>query len=216
VAGLRAGVEHIDTETRIAEADTAAHRTYYTAAALLWRDTFDRTAFPTRGISVRLRSVVGNDRLGGHTSFVQHLLDVEQLVPLSRRTVLRLRGIAGGGSGGDLPLHRRFFLGGVHPSPAFPETQPIFWGLEPQERSGTAVQLARVSLQRELLGDVFATVGVNVGNAFERWTPSEFEYIAGWGASLGLATPIGPVEATVSGRTLGEWPTFSLSIGPAF
>lgn len=216
VAGLRASVEYSDTETRIAAADTAAHRTYYTGAALLWRDTFDRTAFPTRGISLRLRSVVGNDRLGGKTSFVQHLLDVEQLVPLSRRTVLRLRGIAGGGSGDDLPLHRRFFLGGVHHSPAFPETQPIFWGLEPQERHGAAVHVARVSLQREILRDVFATVGVNVGNAFERWAPNEFAYIAGWGASLGLATPIGPIEATVSGRNLGDWPTFSLNIGPAF
>jgi NTE family protein len=216
VAGLRAGIEYVDTETRIAEADTAAHRTYYTGSAILWRDTFDRTAFPTRGISLRWRSVVGNDRLGGNTSFVQHLLDVEQLVALSRRTVLRVRAIAGGGTGDDLPLHRHFFLGGVHLSPAFPETQPTFWGLEPQERAGTAVHVARVALQREILRDLFATIGVNVGNAFARWAPSEFEYIAGWGASLGLATPIGPIEATVSGRNFGEWPIFSLNIGPAF
>ncbi|MGQ0714651.1 MAG: patatin-like phospholipase family protein [Gemmatimonadaceae bacterium] len=216
VAGLRIGVENIDAETRIAESDTAQHRTYYTAAALLWRDTFDRTAFPTRGIALRARSVIGNDRLGGSTSFVQHLLDVEQIVPLTRRTVLRLHAIAGGGTGADLPLHRQFFLGGTHLSPAFPETQPIFWGLEPQERPGAAVHVARISLQREILRDVYATVGVNAGNAFARWVPRDFSYILGWAASLGMATPIGPLEAMVSGRNLGEWPAFSVSVGPSF
>jgi NTE family protein len=216
VAGVRVGVEYVDADFRIAESDTAQKRTYYTAAAQLWRDTFDRSVFPTRGISVRLRSEVGEHSLGGTTSFTQHVLDLEQILPLTRATVLRVRAIAGATHGDDIPVHRAFFLGGALPSPAFPETQPIFWGLKPQERTGRAVQVFRVSAQREILSDVYGTIGVNVGNALERWRFRSADYIAGWGASLGMETPIGPIELTASGRRLDHWPRLSVSLGPLF
>jgi NTE family protein len=216
VAGVRAGAEYVNADFRIADSDTAQKRTYYTAGALLWRDTFDRSVFPTRGISVRLRSEVGNDRLGGRRSFAQHMLDVEQILGLTRTTVIRLRAIAGASRGDDLPIHRVFFLGGTLPSPSFPETQPIFWGLKPQERTGRAVQVFRLSAQKEILSDVYGTIGVNVGNAFERWRFRSVDYIGGWGASLGVATPIGPVELTASGRRLDRWPRLSVSLGPLF
>ncbi len=216
VAGVRMGVEYIDADFRIADSDTAQKRSYYTAAAQLWRDTFDRSVFPTRGISIRIRSEVGNHRLGGRNSFTQHVADVEQILGLTRSTVLRLRAIAGSARGSDLPVHRVFSLGGTIPSPAFPETQPIFWGLKPNERAGRAVQLIRVSVQREIFNDVYGTIGVNVGNALERWRVRADDYIAGWGASLGMSTPIGPIELTASGRHLHHWPRLSVSLGPLF
>jgi outer membrane protein assembly factor BamA len=216
VAGIRGGVEYVDADFRIADSDTAQKRTYVTAAAQLWRDTFDRSVFPTRGVSVRLRSEVGYHQLGSKRSFLQHLLDIEQILPLARTTVLRVRGIAGAAQGNDLPVHRMFFLGGALPSPAFSETQPIFWGLKPHERTGKAVQVLRVSAQKEILTDVYGTIGVNVGNAFDRWALGAHDYIAGWGASLGMATPIGPIELTASGRRLDRWPRLSVSLGPLF
>lgn len=216
VVGVRGGLEYIDADFRIADSDTAQKRTYYTAAALLWRDTFDRSVFPTRGISLRLRSELGNNHLEGRNSFTQHIGDVEQILPLPWATVLRLRAIAGVARGTDLPVHRMFFLGGVLPSPAFPETQPIFWGLKPNERSGRAVQVIRASLQKEIVNEVYGTVGVNVGNALDRWRIRSSDYIAGWGVSLGMATPIGPVELTASGRRLDNWPRLSVSLGPLF
>jgi outer membrane translocation and assembly module TamA len=109
-----------------------------------------------------------------------------------------------------------FFLGGTLPSPAFPETQPIFWGLKPNERSGRAVQVVRVSVQREILSDVYGIAGVNVGSALDRWRIRSSDYIAGWGASLGMVTPIGPIELTASGRRLDHWPRLSVSLGPLF
>jgi hypothetical protein len=130
--------------------------------------------------------------------------------------VLRLRAIAGVSRGSDLPVHRVFFLGGTIPSPAFPETQPIFWGLKPNERSGRAVQVLRVSLQKEIVNEVYGTVGFNVGNTLDRWRIRSSDHIAGWGASLGMATPIGPVELTASGRRLDDWPRLSVSLGPLF
>ncbi|HET6702350.1 MAG TPA: hypothetical protein VFH14_11125, partial [Gemmatimonadaceae bacterium] len=162
------------------------------------------------------RSEVGNHRLGGRNSVTQHVADVEQILGLTRSTVLRLRAIAGSARGSDLPIHRVFFLGGTIPSPAFPETQPVFWGLKPNERAGRAVQLIRVSAQREILDEVYGTIGVNVGNALERWRVRADDYIAGWGASLGMATPIGPIELTASGRRLDHWPRLSVSLGPLF
>jgi len=216
VVGVRGGLEYIDADFRIAESDTAQKRAYYTAAAQLWRDTFDRSFFPTRGISVRLRSEVGNNRLGGRNSFTQHIGDVEQILPLPWSSVLRLRAIAGVARGADLPVHRVFFLGGTIPSPAFPETQPIFWGLKPNERSGRAVQVVRASVQKEIVNEVYGTVGLNVGTTLERWRIRSSDYIAGWGASLGMATPIGPIELTASGRRLDDWPRLSVSLGPLF
>jgi NTE family protein len=216
VAGVRAGVEYIDADFRIAASDTALKRAYYTAAALLWRDSFDRSVFPTRGISVRLRSEVADNQLGGRTSFTQHVFDVEQILGLTPTMVLRVRAIAGASHGRDLPVHRQFFLGGTLPSPAFPETQPIFWGLKPQERTGRAVQVVRVAAQKEIFSDVYGTVGVNVGNALDSWRLRFAGYVAGWGASLGMATPIGPVELTASGRRLDRWPRVSVSLGPLF
>jgi outer membrane protein assembly factor BamA len=216
VAGVRAGAEYVDADFRIADVDTAQKRTYFTAGALLWRDTFDRTVFPTRGLSMRLRSEVGYHRLGDSRSFTQHVLDIEQILPLTRTAVVRVRGIAGAARGNDFPVHRLFFLGGSLPSPAFPETQPIFWGLKPQERTGKGVQVVRVSVQKEILSELYGTIGVNVGNAFDRWEFPSSDYIAGWGASLGMATPIGPAELTVSGRRLGQLPRLSVSLGPLF
>jgi NTE family protein len=216
VIGVRAGLEYIDADFRVAASDTAQKRTYYTAAAQVWRDTFDRSVFPTRGISLRLRSELGNNHLGGRNSFTQHTDDVEQLLRLPWTTVLRLRAIAGVSRGSDLPVHRVFFLGGTIPSPAFPETQPIFWGLKPNERSGRAVQVLRVSLQKEIVNEVYGTVGFNVGNTLDRWRIRSSDHIAGWGASLGMATPIGPVELTASGRRLDDWPRLSVSLGPLF
>jgi NTE family protein len=216
VAGIRGGVEYVDADFRIAESDTAQKRAYVTAGAQLWRDTFDRSVFPTRGLSARLRSDVGYHRLGRTRSFTQHLLDVEQVLPLTRKTVIRVRGLAGAAHGDDLPVYRVFFLGGTVPSPAFTETQPVFWGLKPHERSGKAVQVLRVSAQSEILSDLYGTIGVNVGNAYDRWTFSSRDYIAGWGASLGMATPIGPVELTASGRRIDQWPRLSVSLGPLF
>lgn len=216
VVGVRGGLEYVDADFRVADADTAHTRTYYIAAAQLWRDTFDRSFFPSRGILLRLRSELGNNRLGGRNSFTQHVGDVEQILPLPWATVLRLRAVAGVARGSDLPIHRVFFLGGTLPSPAFPETQPFFWGLKPGERSGRAVQLIRASLQKEIVNEVYGTVGANVGTALERWRVRSSDYIAGWGASLGMATPIGPVELTASGRRLDDWPRLSVSLGPLF
>ena len=216
VAGVRGGVEYVDADFRIAALDSSQKQTYYTVAALLWRDTFDRSVFPTRGLSMRLRSELGSRRLDGRRSFTQHMIDIEQILPVTRSMALRVRAVAGGTHGSDLPVHRQFFLGGTLPSPAFPETQPIFWGLKPQERSGKSVRVARVSVQSRILSDVYATLGVNAGNAVDAWTGEASDYIVGWGAALGMATPIGPVELTVHGRKLDRWPRLSVTLGPLF
>jgi NTE family protein len=211
VVGARGSIEYVDADFRIAALDSSQKQAYYTAAALLWRDTFDRSVFPTRGFSMRARSELGTRRLDGRRSFTQHMIDVERILPITRSTALRVRAIAGTTQGNDVPVHRRFFLGGTLPSPAFPETQPMFWGLKPQERTGRTVHVARVSVQRRLLSDLYATLGVNVGT-----TGEASDHLAGWGAALGMATPIGPVELTVHGRKLDRWPRLSVSLGPLF
>jgi outer membrane protein assembly factor BamA len=216
VAGVRGGVEYVDADFRIAALDSSQKQTYYTAAALLWRDTFDRSVFSTRGLSMHLRGEIGSRGFDTRRSFTQYMFDIEQIFPITRSMALRLRALTGGTRGHDLPVHRQFFLGGTLPSPAFPETQPIFWGLKPQERTGRSVRVARVSVQTRILSDVYATLGANAGNALDEWKGDASDYITGWGAALGMMTPIGPVELTVHGRKLDRWPRLSLTLGPLF
>ena len=78
------------------------------------------------------------------------------------------------------------------------------------------MQVVRLSLQSEIRNNLYATLGANAGNTFEHWTWSSSDYLAGLAASLGMATPIGPVEVTATGRRLDQWPRLSVSLGPLF
>lgn len=214
--GIRIGIEHVDRRTAIAEIDTARTATYLTLGGLAYHNRFDRRSFPRSGLGFRLQADVGDHRLGGDASYALFVGDVSRVLPLGPRTSVHARATVGGAIGDDVPLHRRFHLGGAYASPVFSETQPPFWGLKPQERSGDFVQAFRLALQREVRPDIYLTAGVNVGNAFEDWTIRPADYLFGWGLALGISTLIGPVEVTVHGERFDEQPHVDLNIGLAF
>jgi NTE family protein len=216
VGGARLGVERVDARPALPPVDAAERTTHVTLDALVLRNTMDHRGFPTRGALLRVRSGWSQGVFEGDGSFAQHLLDVERIFPVGSTTVLRARGVIGASIGSGAPTHRHFYLGGSYPSAVLGETQPPFWGLRPQERSGDAVQMFRLSLQKEVATGVFATGGVNAGNTFSEWEVRPEDYLVGWGASLGASSPLGPVEVTVHGRSLGERPRLDVNIGLVF
>lgn len=216
VATLRLGAERVELRTSIAAQDTAADATYASLTGVVLRNTFDRRAYPTRGIAVRLQGGAGDDRLGGRPGYTHYLADVEQLLPLSATTVVRAQAVAGAATGGDLPVHLHFFLGGAYPSAVYGETQPRFWGLRPQERAGRAVQVLRLALQQEVRSGFFATAGVNAGATSDEWSVRPRDYLVGWALTLGATTPVGPIELTLHDRFAERTPLLDLSIGYAF
>ena len=216
VGGVRLGVERVDARRTLPPVDPVESATHLTLGALLLRNTMDHRGFPTRGVLLRARSDWSHGLRGGDGSFAQHLLDVERIVPLGTTTVLRARAVIGGSTGSVVPAHRRFYLGGAYPSAVLGETQPPFWGLRPQESSGGSVQMFRLAVQKEVTTGVFASGGVNAGNTFPEWEVRPEDYLVGWGASVGVSTPVGPVEVTAHGRSLGERPRLDLNLGLVF
>ena len=141
--------------------------------------------------------------------------DLEIALPIHDRVSLRLGGYVGNAGGSDLPLHRRFYMGGVVPSAVFGPTHPGFLGLGPQERSGRAAQILRGAVQYAYREGRYLMVGIDAGGAGESWRFDRDDYTVGWGASLGLASIVGPVILTVHGRSLSD-AGISFRVGRAF
>ncbi len=216
VAGIRLSAERAAVGTVISPSDTSRTVSFWSVTGRILRDTFDRSAFPTRGLSLLLSSEWADRSMGSGASFRLHVGRVEQLLPLGERTTLRVGVMAGYAEGDDLPLHRLFFLGGVYPSGVLGETQPAFPGLKPQERRGHAVQVATLGVQRRLGAQVFITAGLHAGNTFDTWRVAPEDYLRGWSLALGALTPLGPVEATLAGREGGGAPSVSVNLGFSF
>jgi hypothetical protein len=216
VAGLRLGLERANSSTTIAAEEVKEHNTQLSLRGVLYRNTLDERSYPSRGMALQILSEWATDRLKGGSGYRLSLVRLEKAFPLTPRTTLRVGATVGGAAGEGLPVHHMFFLGGAYPSAVFGETQPAFWGLKLQERWGRAVQVFRLSLRREIRDRIYATAGINAGNAFPTWEFSPKDYTVGWGLSLGAGTPIGPVEATLHGRSLAEWPMLDLNVGFLF
>lgn len=216
LGGLQLRVEHADAGTVIAPTETSRSTTSAIASLVLWSDTFDRTVHPRRGTSVLVRGDWATRLFAGEEGFRQAILRLERVTPIHGPLSGRLLAMVGVTPGGDVPVHRRFFLGGAYPSSVLPETQPAFWGLAPQQRTGRALHLIQASIQFVLQSGAVVAAGANVGGTAEslRWAPGDHD--RGYGLMLGLPTLAGPVEVTLSGRSAGELPALAFSLGHRF
>ncbi len=163
------------------------------------RETYDRTDFPRRGGRVHLRSELGISTLAPGGAFSHHVLDLDRRFSLHARWTALLGTHLGYAAGRDLPGHRRFFLGGDHPSPIYPTTQPTFAGLEQQALSGAAVQVFRAGMQFEVIAGRFLTLELDAGTVAEDWHVDVDAFRVGWGLTAGTTSILGPLSATLSG-----------------
>ncbi len=218
VAGRTGGVGvHVKAEdargtSEIAALDSSSHRTYAAAAALLWWDDLNRSAFPTRGTALRSRY----ERGAGAGSFTRWFVTGNGVAPLTARLSLGARIAAGAASRDDaLPLHYRFFLGSLTPSAVLAESQVAFAGLRVQERQGFAVAVGGASLQWEAVPNVFVTARADVGNIGPTFGDALASRVLGAALSLGSRTLVGPVELRLHGRSPSET-RLEFSVGHQF
>jgi len=185
-------------------------------AAVLDHETLDRIDFPRSGAEATGRLEWGVSDLTDAGWFSTTVVEGHAYVPLAGRLTLDVGAVAGYARGADLPAHRRFYLGGTHRSAVFRASHPLFQGLESQEHSGRAVQVARGGLRWEIVPDVFVRGGVDLGAVRDRWEFPMATPMTGWALSLGAATLIGPVVLDVSKLWADRDPRVSISVGRSF
>jgi len=186
-------------------------------AAVLHHETLDRIDFPRSGADITSRFEWGGTDITGDERFTHTMVDARFFVPLHSRVTLDLGAWVGYQSGGDLPPHRRFFLGGAHPSAVFATTHATFQGLPQQEHSGTAVQVARVGLRWRVGGNSFLRTGTDVGGVRDAWQFPMERPMTAWALSAGTGTLVGPIEVDLA-KVWGDRhdPRLSVSVGRRF
>lgn len=202
--------------TSVAVTDSTERLWLGSVAAVARRDSYDQTDFPRRGGSVYARSEVGMTSVGSGGSFAQHVLTVRHLVPVAPGAALDLGFFVGRGTGTDLPFYRHFYVGGVHESAVFRETQPTFFGLRNQELEGRAAHVLRLGVQWEVRRDRLLTVSANGGGVGATLGETADDYFLGWAVSAGARTMVGPVALTLSGGSGAQRARLSFSIGRRF
>jgi hypothetical protein len=128
--------------------------------------------------------------------------------------------VAGTTSGDVVPGHYQFILGGVDIPSLLLEretSKTSFLGLRSQQLLGEHLQFAQVGVQFELTRRMFGILRANAGNTFDEWEVdfSDDRFESGVGATLGLTTPIGPVELTGAYGSIDEFQSY-LSVGLKF
>jgi NTE family protein len=216
IVGLELTAEGI--RRRVIEDGREARRVdpLVTVGAVVRGDTFDRESFPHRGSSLALRADVAAPELGSDFDFTQFVGDVQAALPLAARWTARARIYLAHTNGPSVPLHRMIRLGGALSSAVLPLTNVPLFGVPRQSLSGTSAQLVSLALQWEFAPDWFGTVTAGAGDAREEWVVEPSEWTGGWGLGLGTRTPIGPVEALLSGRDRLEGLRFTVNVGYAF
>ena len=195
--GLQVKGEDARASASIGAVDSSQHRTFGSAAALLWWDDMNRPAFASRGTALRARY---ERAAGGGTPFSRWLAAGAAAAPLSRRLSVAARLTAGASSrDSTIPLHYRFFLGSLTPSAVLVEAQVPFPGLKVQERSGFAVAVAGASLQWEAVPNLFLALRADVGAVGSSLGDAIESRVLGAGLSVGTHTLAGPVELRVHG-----------------
>lgn len=219
ISGLQLAVEHGRSGADIVATPVrAVSQRYATLSALTWTDTYDRAAFPTRGMSIFAQGEVAERAIGSGATFHRLVFDSELRLPLHPRTSAFVHVTAGAAGGVDLPLYDLFFLGGISPSAVLPARQFTFPGLDDEELRGRAIQLGAIGVQQSLTRSVFLTATGTAGKAFDQWPAGVrlSRYRGSASVSLGYATPIGPASLTVASGRLGERPRVGAEIGFRF
>lgn len=186
-------------------------------ARLSYND-INRSYFPTRGQRFSVKAETSSERFLSETTFSQLLAEWEAALPLLDGVGLHTRFTAGQSSTSDLPLHYRFYLGGLTANPYFRQHQSELWGYAVQQLSGSSMAAVRAGLQFHLGRDIYLTTGWNAGHISEAgsWRPEEFDFDHGYGVSIGGITLLGPANLTVSTPNFTDNYAIKVDIGYSF
>ena len=206
---VRLKAEYARWDEEVSAADSAPiARTAYTAAGALEIDTYDQGILPSRGVGVQAASEWGR-------TFSHQFADLRAYVPLAR-TVSLWAGATVGASGGDIPRHYEFFMGGANSYYLFPDRDVPFVGLRTQERRGRHVQKAELGAQWQFVPNVFGRVRWNAGRVMDRWSWDPAQFVQGAGVEVAAKTFAGLARVSLSGSAHTAWPIVELDLGFPF
>ncbi len=184
----------------------------------LWFDTLDRSWFPTRGTTLRIRGETAGSNIESEVSFNRALLQWLLAIPVHRRVTMSTNVNLGSIEGDAVPLHYSFFAGGINSHTIFQgERNQAFHGYHHEELSGRHLFTAALAIQIEVMNSLFATLHGNTGLTTDNKDDlfREERMVLGYGVSLGADTPGGPVEFFASSSRRHDLMLF-LSLGYRF
>ena len=217
VAGrtLFLGVE-VSGERASADVDSIPTLGILSISAVFDHETLDRIDFPHSGVDMTAQWEWGITDAQGRGGFSVASLDARLFIPVSDRWSLEADVFVGVANGAELPVHRRFYMGGAHPTAVFARTQPVFHGIAPQELGGGAVQVARLELRWGFADDLNIGVHTDVGGTMDAWTFPVQDPLLSWAFSGGWRSLVGPVRLEVAKVSDRSGARVSLSVGRRF
>ncbi len=215
--GLRIKAEYADLDEFAAAGPpfTGDSGWLCTAAGALELDTYDRASFPRSGVGVHAKTEWAEESTGCGSTFQQHAVDVQGVVPASRRVSILGRLVAGTSSG-SLPDHYHFFLGGTNQYYVFPDRQYPFAGLRALEKRGRHVQMAQLGVQVQLQEILVGRIRANAGAALEEWEVNADLLEWGFDITLAAVTRFGTAALSLAGTDFRTLPRLVIDVGFLF
>ncbi|MCF7918375.1 MAG: patatin-like phospholipase family protein [Candidatus Cloacimonetes bacterium] len=165
-------------------------------------DNVDRAVYSTQGIKLyvegrnyySLKTNADTDK-----EFRRFILDGEVLIALSHRLSFASGGFLGFLDTHNLPYEERLYFGGLLEK----DNSRPFMGLNFGEVAAEEGYLGRLRLQYEPWDGKFIILRYDFARIISDfpYSPSENFVMRGYGLSLGMQTPIGPIELTLMGSS---------------
>lgn len=176
-------------------------------------NTLNRKQYPTKGAMIDLEGGIVYQqnpdfrlRLSGEElpldslglefgNYQRMLLKMNYYVPVGRRGAINLGGYAGINFNYDQALVNDFIIGGITD---FTRNQIPFVGLYEGEVSTPSVTSVQLGFQYEALKNVFLIPRASVAlYNFNGLAETKYNYLSGYGMTLGYSTRLGPLEGSV-------------------
>lgn len=201
----RLGIISLEAKALRVDIEDGGLRDSYNIRSLMIRslvDTFDKYPFPHEGKYHHLYAEMAGDILGGEVVYRKAFTSLESYFPLNSRVNFHPK-IAVGVSDGTVPVSEKFTLGGCD----------NFYGLFSEELIGDKVFVGNLGLRFRLFKRLYFTMRYDMGKVWSRLESIKLKELKhGFGGSLALDTPLGPVELAY-GVATDEWDKFYFKAG---
>jgi NTE family protein len=201
----RLGIISVEAKALRADIDDGDFRDSYNIRSLMIRslvDTFDKYPFPHEGKYHNLYAEMAGDILGGEVVYRKAFTSLESYFPIGSRVNFHPK-VAVGISDGTVPISEKFTLGGCD----------NFFGLFSEELKGDKVFLGNLGLRLRMFKRLYLTMRYDMGNVWARLESIKLKELKhGFGSSLALDTPLGPLEVAY-GVATDEWDKFYFKAG---
>ncbi|MCK4224572.1 MAG: BamA/TamA family outer membrane protein [candidate division Zixibacteria bacterium] len=201
----RLGIISVETKAEKVKIDDGIFEDTYNIRSLIIRslvDTFDKYPFPHEGKYHHLYVELAGDILGGDLVYRKAFTSLESYFPLHRRVNFHPR-VAIGISDGTVPISEKFTLGGCDD----------FFGLFSEELKGDKMFVGSLGLRFKFFHRLYWTLRYDMGEVWSKLESIKLKNLKhGFGSSLALDTPLGPLEFAY-GVATDEWDKFYFEFG---